>query len=133
MSQDERQSVLPMVLAARRHFNSGIVVFSSARKVLYVNEAAHDFFRRLNRMENDHTTWAIQGAVPRSVDNLLDEMLKLLRHAVMNRSWKRLEARPLVAADQPVLVQAFGIPNRVDTQRSLIVLTIQDTSHSVPS
>ena len=130
MSEDERQSVPPMAPAARRHFNSGIVVFSSARKVLYVNEAAHNFFRRLNRVENEHST---QGAVPRSVDNLLDEMLKLLRPAVRNRRWKRLEARPLVAADQPVLVQAFGIPNGADTQRSLIVLTIQDTSRSMAS
>jgi hypothetical protein len=117
--------------AAREHVSSGIVVLSSTCKVLYVNKAAQDFLVRLNRNENGHST---HGAFPGSVDNLLDEMLKLLPTAVGNRGWRQLEARPLLAAsDESVLVQAFGIPDRLDLQRSRIVLTIQETSHPVCS
>ena len=106
--------------------NAGIVVLSLNRKVLYANKAAHDFLMRLNRSENDPST---NGAFPRSLDNLLSEVLRLLRAAVLNCDWKHLEAKGLVAdADQPLLVQAFAIPDRLGIQRSRIVLTIQETT-----
>jgi len=106
--------------------NAGIVVLSLNRKVLYANKSAHTFLTRLNRMENDPST---NGAFPRSVDNLLSEVLRLLRAAVLNCDWKHLEAKGRVAdADQPLLVQAFAIPDRLGIQRSRIVLTIQETS-----
>jgi len=124
--RDDGNSAHPP-FAAREHVSSGIVVLSSTCKVLYVNKAAQDFFVRLNRKENGHST---HGAFPGSVDNLLDEMLKLLRTAVGNHGWRQLEARPLVAdPNQLLLVQAFGMPDRLDFQRSRIVLTIQETSH----
>jgi hypothetical protein len=125
MLQDEGDSACPVLFAAKGHVNSGIMVLSSTCKLLYANKAAHDFLRRLNRKESDHPT---NGAFPRSVDNLFGEMLNLLRTPVTNRGGKQLEARRLVAArDQPVLLQAFGIPDRLDIQRSRIVITIQET------
>lgn len=131
MSQDEGDSGYPISLAARGHVNSGIMVLSSTGKVLYANKAAHDFLGQLNRRENDHST---NGVFPESVDNLFGEMLKLLRTPVTNRGWKQLEARRLVVGrDQQVLLQAFGIPDRLDMQRSRIVLTIQETPDPIGS
>src|SRR5262245_3284225 len=116
MSQDE----------SKWHINAGIVVLSLNRRVLYANKTAHDFLMRLNRIEHDPST---NGAFPRSVDNLLSEVLRLLRVAVLNCDWKQLEARELVDdADRPLLVQAFAIPDRLGIQRSRIVLTIQETA-----
>lgn len=112
---------------SKRHVKAGIVVLSLNRKVLYANKAAHDFLAQLNRIENDPST---NGAFPRSVDNLLGEVLRLLRAAVLNCDWKHLETKGVVAnADQPLLVQAFAIPDRLGIQRSRIVLTIQETSY----
>lgn len=131
MSQDERHPADPVQFAERGQLNSGIVVFSSTRKALYVNEAAQELLMRLNRKENEHST---NGVIPKSVDNLLDEMLPLLRTAGMNQGWKQLDPRRLVAApDQLVLIKAFGIPDRLDIQRSLIVLLIERISHPVES
>lgn len=112
---------------SKQHANPGIVVLSLNRKVLYANTAAHGFFTRLNRIENEPST---NGALPSSVDNLLSEVLRLLRAAVLNCDWKHLETKGLVTdADQPLLVQAFAIPDRLGIQRSRIVLTIQETSY----
>jgi len=127
MSQEEGESAHPVSVATRRGINSGIIVLSSTCNVLYVNKAAHEYLVQLNRKENDHPT---HGAFPESIDHLLGEILNVLRTAVMNNGWKQLEARRLVTGqDQPVLLQAFGIPDRLDIQRSRIVLTIQETSH----
>lgn len=108
--------------------NSGIVVFSSTRKALYVNEVGQQHLLQLNRNENGHS---VNTAIPRSVDHLLDEMLSLLQVRGSDRGWKQLEARRLlVAPDRSVLVRTFGISDRLDIKRSLIVLTIQETHAS---
>lgn len=92
--------------------NSGIVVFSSTRKALYVNEAGQQLLRQLNRNENGHSAGS---AIPRSVNHLLDEMLPLLQ---------------VGCADRSVMVRTFGIPDRLDVKRSLVVLTMQETQAS---
>jgi len=127
MTRTQQEEISPMSQdESKRNVNAGIVVLSLNRRVLYANKTAHDFLTRLNRIENDTST---NGAFPRSVDNLLNEVLRLLRVAVLNCDWKQLEARELVAdADQPLLVQAFAIPDRLGIQRSRIVLTIQETA-----
>ena len=108
--------------------NSGIVVFSSARKALYVNEAGKQLLLHLNRNEHGQSAGS---AIPRSVNHLLDEMLPLLQVGCADRCWKQLEAKRLVMApDRSVLVRTFGIPDRLDVKRSLVVLTMQETQAS---
>lgn len=103
------------------HLSSGIVVFSSTRKMLYMNEAAQQFLMRLNRAENGHT------AIPRSVDSLLEEIVPLLRIGPSDGGWKPFESRRFaMPPDRSVVVKTFGIPDRMDHQRNLIVLTIQE-------
>ena len=114
------------IVPVKGKVNSGIVVFSSSLKALYMNEAARELLIRMTRKENER---APGGTLPRSVNELLDEMLPLLRTATMDRGWKQPEARRLFTApDQSVLVKTFGIHNRLDVRRSLIVLTIQETA-----
>ena len=127
MSRDDR-NVSAAVGAAGGQLNSGIVVFSSTRKALYVNEAGQQLLLQLNRNENGQPAGT---AIPRSVDHLLDEMLPLLRVGRADRGWKQLEAKRLVmASDRSVLVRTFGIPDRLDVKRSLVVLTMQETQAS---
>jgi hypothetical protein len=108
-------------MSEKGHLNSGIVVFSSTRKALYMNKAAQQLLIRLNRTENG------SSAMPRSLDNLLEQILPLLGIGGRDRGWKQETRQFAIAPDRSVLVKSFGIPDRLDCQRSLIVLTIQET------
>jgi hypothetical protein len=125
MSPDDRNVSTAVPSADGRYLNSGIVVFSSTRKALYANEAGQQLLQQLKRNENGESAGT---AIPRSVDHLLDEMLPLLQVGCADRGWKQLQAKRLVMApDRSVLVRTFGIPDRLDVKRSLVVLTIQET------
>ena len=114
----------PCIVPVKGKLNSGIVVFSSSLKALYMNEAARELLIRMTRRENDR---APGGTLPRSVNELLDEMLPLLRTVNRDGGWKQPEARRLFTTpDQSVLVKTFGMHNRLDIRQSLIVLTIQE-------
>jgi hypothetical protein len=113
---------LTHVLAEQRA-NLGIMVLSSACKVLYANQAAYHFLKVLNRRENSHAT---PGALPVSIADLFDQILKSLESRIMNRDLEQLEARRLlVGQDQSVLLKAFGVPDRLGIQRSRVVITMQ--------
>ena len=125
VSLDERNCAPadPCIVPVKGKLNSGIMVLSSSLKALYMNEAARELLIRMTRRENDR---APGGTLPRSVNELLDEMLPLLRTANMDRGWKQPEARRLFTApDQSILVKAFGIHNRLDSRQ---LLTIQETA-----
>jgi hypothetical protein len=104
--------------------NSGIIVLSSARKPLYMNKAAQQLLSRLHRTENG------SPVMPRSLDDLLEQILPLLKIGGRDRGWKQETTLVTIAHDRSVLVKTFGIPDRLDSQRSVIVLTIQDTQLS---
>ena len=104
--------------------NSGIVVFSSTRKPLYVNQGAQQLLKRLHRQEQGHS--ANEG-FPRAIDDLLDEMVPMLQTVGRNNGWTDLKAKRLIPAlDRSLLLKAYGIPDRVDVQQSVILLTIQE-------
>ena len=122
MSHDDHTTLAADLCTEKGHFTSGIVVFSSSRKPLYMNAAAQQLLLRLNRTEMG------DSAILRSVDNLLDEILLVLRIGSSDRGWKQLATRRFsTAPDRSVLVRTFGIPDRRDSERSLIVLTIRET------
>jgi hypothetical protein len=126
---DQGDSIGPILVATRRQADSGIMVLSSACKLLYANKAARHFLRRLNRRENGHST---DGAFPVSVADILDEMLKSLTSGTSIPDRGQLEARRvLVERDQAVLLQAFGIPDRLKGERSRVVLTIQESTRTL--
>ncbi len=101
----------------------GIMVFSSACKVLYANQAAYHFLKALNHWENGHAT---DGALPDSIAGLFDQIRKSLESRVTNRDHERFEGRRLlVGEDQSVLLQGFGLPDRLGILRSRVVITMQ--------
>jgi len=76
MPQDDRHASAAVPCTERGQLNSGMVVFSSTRKALYVNGAGQQLLLQLNRNEKAHSA---NTAIPRSVDHLLDGMLPLLQ------------------------------------------------------
>lgn len=102
----------------------GIMVFSSACNMLHANQAAHHFLKVLNRGENGHAT---DGALPVSIADLFDQILQSLESRGTNHDHEQLEVRrSLAGQDQPVLLHAVGLPNRLGIQRSRVVITMQE-------
>lgn len=108
----------------RTPLKAGILVFSSTRKALYVNEAAKVMLMRLKQQENGHSA----GAIPNVIDRLLEDILPMLRAAGRPHGWGELTAKPsIVASDPPIWIKAIGVHGEGDDQRSLVVITIQET------
>lgn len=104
----------------------GIMVFSSVRKVLHANQAAYHFLKVLNCTDNGHTA---DGALPGSIADLFDQILQSLESRITHHDSDPLEARQsLVWQNRSVLVPAFGLPNRLGTQRSRVVVTMQEVT-----
>jgi hypothetical protein len=122
MSQGNNIPPHPLLFSEIGRTNAGIVLLSSDRKVLYVNNAAHDLLLRWRQKEGR----APSRPLPRAVDDLLDQTLTLLHIPVQHRGWRRLTEKRLVeASGHSVCVQALGISHGLDTHRSLILLTMK--------
>lgn len=118
MSREAGNTSAAVLSTENGHLTSGLMVFSSTRKASYINEAAQELLRRLSGTENP-------------IDQLLDEMLPLLHTDFIDRGWKQLDARRLATTgDRSIAIRTFGIPDRLDMRRSLIVLTISETQAS---
>ena len=63
MPHDDHISLAAGLCAEKGPFNSGIVVFSSTRKALYINEVAQQLLIRVNRAEKG------DSPLPRSVSD----------------------------------------------------------------
>ena len=125
MSHDDHTSLAADLCTEKGHFTSGIAVFSSSRKPLYMNAAAKQLLLQLNRTEIG------DSAILRSVDNLLDEILLVPRIGSSDPGWKQLATRRFsTVPGRSVLIRTFGIPDRRDSERSLIVFTMRETHES---
>ena len=130
MSRGEGDAVHPIPLALRGRADSGILVFSSSCTVLYANQLAHQFLRRLNRVENGDSA---KSSIPTSVADLLDVVLTSLETRTAQRARTHLEAKRLMMGqDQPLLLRVFVTADQPDITQSRIVLTIRETIGASP-
>ena len=119
----------PTLRAAERQSSPGIIVFSSTFRVLYSNEAAHDFLKRLSHEERRETT---DCSLPLVIVRILNQMRQALERRPMQGGERRMDmGRLVVGRDRPVLLQAFGLSDRVDPHRSRIVVRMGDITTSV--
>ena len=123
MSQSESTSEYLVSSAEIGRNDSGLLVLSATRKVLYANKAGFDLLLRLHRQETGRAT---EGRLPTSVEQLIDEVLTILRIPLESRGWRRLAAKRMVEAPgHSISVQAFVGPQGLDTRRQFIVLTMK--------
>jgi hypothetical protein len=115
----------------RKAHASGIVVLASNREVLYVNNAGRELLVQLNRMEK---SGGLDGALPKALVALVDELSALPANRVEDRNWRRLTATRLEGAPGQFLsVQAFAQPRDPRRGRPVIVLTMQPGETPVQS
>jgi hypothetical protein len=125
-ASSDSENLSPVIM--KRPVGLGIIVFSSACNILYANQAAHHFLKVLNRGENGHAT---DGTLPVSITDLFDRILESLESRGTNHDYEQLEVRRSFAEqDQPVLLRAFGLPNRLGIQPSRVVVTIEEVIRS---
>lgn len=129
MSHDEINTMHPAQLAGKPTARQGIMVFSFSSKMLYANGDAHYFLTRLNQSEKGYPT---DGALPAVIANLFDKIRQALESRPTGSDRGRLEASRLVVGhDRPVLLQIFGLPDRLGLQRSRVVIKMEELAHSV--
>lgn len=105
----------------------GIMVFSAACKLLYANQMASEFLKMLNLHENGHGT---DGALPASIAGLFDRMQLSLGGLIVSREGEPFEAKRLVMwQDQTVLLQAFGLVDRLGMRGSRVIMMMRGVIH----
>lgn len=103
---------------------AGIMVFSPSCRVLYANQSAYHFLTLLNYRETGHAT---SGALPASVADLFDQILRSLASPITIGAGKQIEARRvLVGRDHAVVLYAFGLPDRLEIGGLRVVITMRD-------
>lgn len=111
-------------LAVERPAGPGILVFSASARKLYSNVAAHYFLKRLSQEEQGHVTG---GTLPEVIAHLLNQMRQALDRRGTDKEPGRVEAIRLVAGqDLPMVLQAFGLSNRSESQGSRVVITMEE-------
>jgi hypothetical protein len=104
--------------------HSGIMVLASDGRVLYVNKAGRDLLLRLDGKENDSAL----GALPKPLTALIDEIQASREVTIEDRGWRRFALERLIEAQgRSLFVQAFAQPQRPDTGRPIIVLTMHSS------
>ena len=119
-SLDESPPELP---AQHREHRSGVLVLSSTRKLVYVNQTARALLLMLSRNESGP---AADGALPKSVEYVLDEVLAVLRIPLEHHGWRLLASTQLPKSPGEVLlVNVFGRRQGLDIEPSPIVLIMR--------
>lgn len=99
----------------------GIMVFASSSNMLYANGDAHYFLKRLN--QEGYTT---DGALPVIITDLFDKMRKVLESRPVDSEPCALKtSRLILGQDHPVLLQMFGLPDRLEPHRSRVVIKME--------
>lgn len=104
----------------------GIMVLSSVRTVLYANRTAYHFLKVLHCRENSQAT---DGTLPVVIADFFDQVLQLLEDRITHHDYEPFEVRRLfvgMGKNRSLLVRAFGLPDRLGTQRSRVVVTMQE-------
>lgn len=128
MSQEEVGPEHPVQPAVERPAGPGIMVFCKSANVLYANESACRFLRRLNREENGHPT---DGALPVAIAELFDKITKVLKSRLTDSAPGQFEASRLVEGqNESVLLRAFGLPDRLGLDRVRVVIKMEEITHS---
>ncbi len=126
----------PSAFPAGSAIGSGVIVFSSSMRLLHMNEQALVFSRMLNCAQ-DHPQ---DGGgdiclLPEMLKDFCDEIVESLNQRIEAEDWSPFEMKRLAGPpEQPILLRGFGLPDRLERQRSRVVITLQAMlSSSSPS
>jgi len=105
---------------------TGIVVLTSARRLLYMNLQAQELCRHLLGMENDVTA---KGPLPQAVADLRDEVVKHLERASHFKDWESVElSRVAGNLERPVLLRGLGLPDPLGVSPACVLILMEEAN-----
>src|SRR5437867_3456862 len=106
----------------------GIVVLSSSRQLLHLNQRAAKLFDDINRAESGvQGKDTVQGILPAAVTTLCGEILNLLQVRTQAKDWEQFEQKRLVnSSTLPMILRGFGLPDPRGAKHARIVITVEE-------
>jgi len=105
----------------------GIVLLTSARHFLYMNQQAQELCHCLGWAEPGPT-----GTLPQALSDLRTEVLKQLDRASHIKDWESVELSRVVGnSERPVLLRGVGFPDPVGANPVCVLILMEEVGNRV--
>jgi len=104
----------------------GILLLSVSLQLLYMNQRAWELSRKIMQAMNGKTA---KGVLPTVVTALCAEVVTELQVRTNGKDWEQTQLRCVVSVTKPpVLLRAFGLPDRGGLQQARILILLEEVS-----
>ncbi|TLY23959.1 MAG: response regulator transcription factor [Nitrospirae bacterium] len=104
----------------------GILLLSPALQLMHMNRQAVELSGKIMRAQNGKVA---TGVLPKAVTELCDEIITELQVRTDAKDWEQVQIRRLVSTpNPPVLLRAFGFPDRGGAQRARILIIMEEVA-----
>ena len=104
----------------------GILLLSVSLQLMHVNPRAWELSRKIMQAQNGKTA---TGVLPRVITELCAEVIAELQVRTNGKDWEQVQLRRLVSGSEPpVLLRAFGLPDRGGLQQARILILLEEVS-----
>ncbi len=117
----------PSIFPAGSAVGPGVIVFSPSMRLLHMNEQALVLSRTLNSVQDQpQDGGGGASALPEALRDFCNEIVESLNHRIEAEDWTQFEIKRIAGPpEQPILLRGFGLPDRLEHQRSRVVITLQ--------
>src|SRR2546426_10384143 len=104
----------------------GILLMSPAVQLMHMNPQAWELCGKIIRAEHGKVA---AGVLPTAVTKLCAEVITVLQVRTVAKDWEQVHIRRLVSTtNPPVLLRAFGFPDRGDAQLARILILMEEVA-----
>jgi len=109
---------------AEQRVGPGILLLSSSLNLMHMNRRAWELSGKITQAQNGK---AATGVLPTAVTELCAEVITALQVRTDAKDWEQVQIRRLVSTpNPPVLLRAFGLPDRGGVQRARILIMMEE-------
>ena len=110
--------------SAHEAVDVGLAVFSSSAQILYLDRSARRLLKRINVSEQGYAT---DGALPLSLTELYDELLRVACDRTKAHCWICVSLKRVIPMQGLwIVLRGVGLPDRQGIERVRIVLALQE-------
>jgi len=104
----------------------GILLLSVSLQLMHVNPRAWELSRKIMQAQNGKTA---TGVLPAVITELCAEVIAELQVRTNGKDWEQVQLRRVVSGSEPpVLLRAFGLPDRGGLQQARILILLEEVS-----
>ena len=109
---------------AEQRVGPGILLFSSSLHLMHMNRQAWELSGKITQAQNGR---AATGVLPPAVTELCAEVIAALQVRTNAKDWEQVQITRLVGTpNPPVLLRAFGFPDRGGFQQARILILMEE-------